>query len=322
MPLRHATLHQLRIFAVLARHLNMTRAAEELHLTPAALSIQVKQLAEAIGAPLHEQIGKRLFLTEAGRLADAASRDVLERLDRLVTELAETRGLERGSLRLSMVSTAKYLVPRLLGEFCRAHPGIEVALEIINRDEILARFAQNYDDLYIMGRVPEGLGAVVQTFMDNPLVMLAPAGHPLAGSGTIDPARLAGENFILREEGSGTRLAAEHFFSTHGLRPRVRMTLGSNEAVKQSVAGGLGLAVLSEHTLALDVASGAFAILDVEGFPLLRHWYAAYPTGKHLSTVARAFLEHLTAAGAAQAAGARDQGPGKIRGLGAATGSG
>ena len=306
MPLRHATLHQLRIFPVLARHLNMTRAAEELHLTPAALSIQVKQLAESVGLPLHEQIGKRLFLTEAGRLVDAASRDILSRLDQLAADLAETQGLERGSLRLSMVSTAKYLVPRLLGEFCRAHPGIEVALEVINRDEILDRLVRNQDDLYIMGRVPEGLSVVVQTFMDNPLVMLAPAGHPLAGSRAIEPAQLAGESFILREQGSGTRLAAERFFASHGLRPRVRMTLGSNEAVKQSVAGGLGLAVLSEHTLALDAACGAFTILDVEGFPLLRHWYAVYPTGKQLSTVTRTFLEHLAAAGAAQAAGAHN----------------
>ncbi|WP_295581746.1 LysR family transcriptional regulator [uncultured Lamprocystis sp.] len=309
MTLRHATLHQLRSFPVLARHLNMTRAAEELHLTPAALSIQVKQLAEAVGLPLHEQIGKRLFLTEAGRLVDAASRDILSRLAQLATDLAETQGLERGCLRVSMVSTAKYLVPRLLGEFCRVHPGIEVALEVINRDEILDRLVRNQDDLYIMGRVPEGLSVVVQTFMDNPLVMLAPADHPLAGLRAVDPARLEGENFILREQGSGTRLAAEDFFASHRLRPRVRMTLGSNEAVKQSVAGGLGLAVLSEHTLALDVASGAFAILDVQGFPLLRHWYAVYPMGKQLSTVSRTFLEHLAAAGAAQAAGARNYGP-------------
>jgi len=309
MTLRHATLHQLRSFPVLARHLNMTRAAEELHLTPAALSVQVKQLTEAVGLPLHEQIGKRLFLTEAGRLVDAASRDILSRLAQLATDLAETQGLERGSLRVSMVSTAKYLVPRLLGEFCRAHPGIEVALEVINRDEILDRLVRNQDDLYIMGRVPEGLSVVVQTFMDNPLVMLAPADHPLAGLRAVDPARLEGENFILREQGSGTRLAAEDFFASHRLRPRVRMTLGSNEAVKQSVAGGLGLSVLSEHTLALDVASGAFAILDVQGFPLLRHWYAVYPTGKQLSTVSRTFLEHLTAAGAAQAAAAHDHGP-------------
>ncbi len=306
MPLRHATLHQLRIFPVLARHLNMTRAAEELHLTPAALSIQVKQLAESVGLPLHEQIGKRLFLTEAGRLVDAASRDILSRLDQLAADLAETQGLERGSLRLSMVSTAKYLVPRLLGEFCRAHPGIEVALEVINRDEILDRLVRNQDDLYIMGRVPEGLSVVVQTFMDNPLVMLAPAGHPLAGLHAVDPAQLEGENFIMREQGSGTRLAAEHFFASHGLHPRVRMTLGSNEAVKQSVAGGLGLAVLSEHTLALDAACGAFTVLDVEGFPLLRHWYAVYPTGKQLSTVTRTFLEHLAAAGAAHAARAHN----------------
>lgn len=300
--LRQITLHQLKIFTALARHLNMTRAAETLHMTPAALSIQIKQLAEAMGTPLHEQIGKRLFLTDAGQLVDAASRDVFERLERLAADLAEEKGLERGSLRVSIITTAKYFVPRMLGEFCKRHPGIEVALEVANRDEIIARLARNLDHLYIMGQAPDNLAVVAVPFMENPLVLVAPADHPLAAQRDIDPACLAGELFIAREPGSGTRLAAERFFAARGIQPRVRMTLGSNEAVKQAVAGGLGLAVLSRHTLTLDESSGAFAVLDVRGFPLLRQWYAIYPEGKRLAPVARAFLDHIAGAGADAAA--------------------
>jgi DNA-binding transcriptional LysR family regulator len=297
MSLRHATLHQLKIFTALARQLNMTRAAEELHMTPPALSIQIKQLSEHVGIPLHEQIGKRLFLTEAGWLVEAASRDIFERLDRLAMDLAKAQGLERGSLKLSIITTATYFVPRLLGDFCKQHPSIEVTMEVDNRDRVLERLKQNLDDLYIMGQAPENLNVTALPFMENPLVVLAPANHPLASERNIDPARLAGELFILREPGSGTRLATERFFEKHGVRLTVRMTLGSNEAVKQSVAGGLGLAVLSRHTLALDAASGAFAVLDVRGFPLLRQWYAVYPAGKQISPITRAFIDYIAAEG-------------------------
>ncbi|MGM0595044.1 MAG: LysR substrate-binding domain-containing protein [Pseudomonadota bacterium] len=294
---RRLTLHQLAIFAVLARHESMTRAAEELHMTTPALSIQVKQMAESLGAPLHEQIGRRLYLTEAGRRVEAAARDVLQRLDELGEELDELRGLERGRLRLAIITTAKYFVPRLLGEFCRAHPGIEVALEVSNRDHCINRLRQNLDDLYIMGQAPQELDVEAVPFMQNPLVVIAPADHPLAGERAIPPSRLAGEPFIMREQGSGTRLAAEQFFAGQGVTLRPRMTLGSNEAVKQAVAGGLGLAVLSQHTLALDETSGAFAMLDVQGFPLIREWFAIHPRGKRVSLATEAFLQHIIAQG-------------------------
>ena len=292
----------------LARHLNMTRAAEELHMTPAALSIQVKQLSKALDTPLHEQVGKRLFLTAAGRLVEAASRDVFDRLDALEVALAETRGLERGSLRLSIVTTAEYFVPRILGAFCKLHPGIEVSLEVDNRDRLLDRLTRNLDDLYIMGNTPEHLDVVSLPFMMNPLVIVAPAGHPLASERDIRPSRLTGEPFIMREPGSGTRLTAERFFTQHGVNLAVRMALGSNEAIKQAVAGEMGLAVLSLHTLSLDVASGAFAVLDVQGFPLMRQWYAVYPTGKRVSPVTRAFLGYVEQEGAHSAGrGSREE---------------
>lgn len=290
---RRLTLHQLAIFTELARHRNMTRAAREMHMSTPALSIQIKQMAEAIGMPLHEQVGRQLFLTEAGQRVAVAARDVLERLQGLSSELAELQGLERGALRLSIITTAKYFLPRLLGDFCRQHSGIEVELEVLNRDQCLIRLHQNLDDLYILGQTPADLDVVSIPFMENPLVVIAPAGHRLATQSGISPQELAGEPFIMREQGSGTRLATERFFDRHKVQLKTRMTLGSNEAVKQAVAGGLGVAVLSRHTLTLDTASGAFVILDVQGFPLLRQWNAVYPKGKHLSTVTRVFLDYL-----------------------------
>ena len=262
-----------------------------------ALSIQIKKMSEMFGMPLHEQVGKRLYLTEAGQRVAQAARDVLERLEGLSTELAQLQGLERGSLRLSIITTAKYFVPRLLGEFYRQHPGIEVALEVLNRDQCLTRLRQNIDDLYIMGQVPDSLDVTAVPFMENPLVVIAPTGHPLEGKKSISPKRLVNEHFIMREQGSGTRLAAERFFESKKVNIKTRMTLGSNEAVKQAVAGGLGLAVVSKHTLSLDASSGVFALLDVKGFPLLRQWYAVYPKGKRQSKVTEAFLQHLVAEG-------------------------
>lgn len=287
------SLHQLQIFPVLARHQNMTRAAAELNMTTPALSIQIKNLARAVGLPLHEQVGRQLYLTDAGRIVEAAANDVLRRLDAMDGELAELQGLAHGTLRISAVTTTKYFVPRLLGEFCRDHPGIHVELELINREHCLERLHDNRDDLYILGDVTADLDVHAVRFMVNPLVVFAPPDHPLAGRQNIPLDALADQPFIMREAGSGTRLNTEAYFRRHGVNLTTRMTLGSNEAVKQAVAAGLGVAVLSQHTLSLDEASGAVAVLDVEGFPLLRQWSAVFPKGRKVSPAAAAFLVHL-----------------------------
>jgi len=164
---------------------------------------------------------------------------------------------------------------------------------VSNRERILERLADNQDDLYILGQPPEEVDAVAEPFLDNPLVVLAPANHPLVGRKKIPLARLTEEPFLLREPGSGTRKALERLFADHGLSIRVRMELGSNEAIKQAIVGGLGVSVLSRHTLALDAPLGQLAILDVVGFPIERQWYVAYPAGKQLSIVARTFLDYL-----------------------------
>lgn len=287
---------QLQIFEAVARHLSYTRAAEELYLTQPAVFTQTKQLEQSVGLPLLERIGKRLHLTAAGREVLAAGRETIDTLERLEMRLADMQGLKRGRLRIAMVTTAKYLLPRLLGEFCAHHPGIEVELIVTNREKLLARIADNEDDLAILGAPPEAMDVVATAIADNPLAVLARHDHPLAGKKGIPPERVAEEPFILREKGSGTRLATERHFAELGCKLKVRMELGSNEAIKQAIVGGLGISVLSLHTLALEGAEGLLQPLDIKGFPLNRKWYVAYPQGKHLSAVAKAFLDHLLAA--------------------------
>ena len=291
--IRNATLRQLKVFEAVARNLNFTRAAEELHTTQPTVSIQLKQLTDLVGQPLIEQTGKRLSLTFAGEELLKVCRDIFDGLSRYEMLLANMRGVKAGRLKLSVISTAKYFVPRLLGLFCQRYPGIDVSLNVENREHLLQRMAENMDDIYVLGRPPEHMGVEVEPFLENPMVVLAARNHPLADVKNISPKRLAEEQFLMREAGSGTRLSAEKFFAEHGVKLKVRMELGSNEAIKHAVAGGLGIAVLSAHTLALDRNEGELAVLDVEGFPIRRHWYLAYSKEKPLSILAQTFLEFM-----------------------------
>lgn len=293
MNLRHATLHQLRIFHAVAQHNSFARAAEAMHLSPPTLSLQVKQLSETVGQPLFEQLGKKIYLTAAGRTLAEACADMEARMERLSQDLEALQGIERGSLKLAILTTVKYTVPKLLGGFCAAHPGIDVAMVVGNRENLLQRLAGNLDDLCIMGQPPEQMDLVSEPFADNPLVVVAPPDHPLVGKRRIAARRLANEPFILREPGSGTRLTAENYFASHGVSLRNRLEVGSNEAIKQTVAGGLGLAVLSSHTLVSELALGELVQLDVQGFPLIRRWHVVYPRGKRLSAAALAFKDWL-----------------------------
>ena len=291
--MRRMTFRQMEVFEAIARLGSFTRAAEELFLTQPTASMQIKRLSDTVGQPLFEQVGKRVYLTDVGRELHATCREIFDRLDRFEMTVADMRGLKKGRLRLAVVTTAKYFAPRLVGPFYDLYPGIDVALKVTNRERILERLADNLDDLYILGQPPEDLDAEYLPFLENPLVILAAANHPLAKRRRIPLARIAEEPFLMREPGSGTRMALERLFEQHRLKIKVRMELGSNEAIKQAIIGGLGISVLSQHALALDGASGPFTILDAQCFPIQRHWYVAYPRGRQLSVVARAFLDYL-----------------------------
>ena len=286
------TFHQLRLLLAVSREGSVSRAAQRLHLTQPTLSAQLRQLAEQVGLPLFERVGRRLHLTAAGRVVLDTANRVEQELERLDETLAELRGDVVGRLRLAVVSTAETFIPRLLGDFRRERPAVEVSLVVLNRDAVIRRLADNLDDLYIMSRPPQAPPVVATPFLSNPLVVVASAEHPLAGRETLQIEALAAEEFVLREPGSGTRQAAEHFFAAHGLALRPRLELGSNEAVKQAVAGGLGLSLLSAHALAHAVDEG-IAVLRVEGTPLPTQWQVVYPAGKRLSPLASAFLEFL-----------------------------
>ena len=291
--MRHSTLRQLEVFEAIARLKSFTRAAEELFLTQPTVSMQIKKLTDDIGLPLFEQVGKKIYLTDAGKELYQTCQGIFEHFSRFEMIASDMKGLKSGKLRLAVVTTAKYFTPRLLGMFCQKYPGIEVTLKVANREHVLERLTNNQDDLYILGQIPDAVDAVAEVFLDNLLVVLASADHPLAQEKSITLERICNEPFIMREPGSGTRMVTERFFSEHGKKLKVRMELGSNEAIKQAIIGGLGVAVLSRHTLALDAPMGQFAELDVEGFPIERHWYFAYPTGKQLSVVTQAFLAYL-----------------------------
>lgn len=289
--MNQATLHQLKVFEAAARHGSFTRAAEELFLTQPTVSMQIKQLTKSVGLPLFEQVGKRLYLTEAGRELYATCRQIFDTIAQFEMKVADLKGLKQGQLRLAVITTAKYFIPRLLGPFCQLYPGIEISLQVTNHEGILERMTNNMDDLYIMSQVPEHLDVSYQQFLENPLVVLAPINHPLAKEKNIPIQRLADEPFIMREPGSGTRRAVQQLFDQHGVTVKVKLELGSNEAIKHAIAGGLGISVLSRHTLLPD--SGDLTILDVEHFPIKRDWYMVYPSGKQLSIVARTYFEYL-----------------------------
>lgn len=291
--IRQLTLHQLRIYQEVARCLSITRAAENLHLTQPTVSIQMKQLAEHVGVPLLEQVGKRLYLTEAGHELLGVCRQMFEDLAKFEMLVSDLQGVKAGQLRLGVITTAKYFIPRLLGAFCERYPGVDVVMKVTNRQRLLQRMDDNEDDLYVLGEPPDHGDLWVERFMVNPMLVIAPRTHVLAGQQAIPVTRLAEERFLMREEGSGTRRAMEGFFDDHGCAIRVRMELGSNEAIKQAVAGGLGLAVLSAHTLALEKNADELAVLDVEGFPLIRYWHVMHPRAKRLSVVASAFRDFL-----------------------------
>ena len=291
--IRHVTLRQMQIFEAVVRLGSYTRAAEELHLTQPTVSMQVKKLTETIGYPLLEKVGNHLHTTAVGDAVYESAQAILGNIMSLGESTAALEGVIKGPLKIAVITTAKYFMPHLLGVFIQQHPEVEPMLKVTNRSRVLERLRSNEDDLLIMGQVPEELPVTAHPFVDNELVVVAHVEHPLTQCSNITLEQLQKERFLVREAGSGTRLAIERLFAEQGMQVNPYMELGSSEAIKQGVMAGLGISVLSRHNLRLELAHHHIAVLDVKGFPLYYRWYAVHLKNKKLSLTARSFLDFL-----------------------------
>lgn len=270
-----------------------------LHLSQPAVSMQIKQLEENLGLPLFEQLGKKIYLTDAGHEFYNYSQEISRLLDEAGEVLEGLKGVRGGRLAVSVASTANYFATRLLADFSHQYGDITISLDVTNRRGLLDQLVNNETDLVIMGKPPDDLGLVTEPFMDNPLVVIAPPDHELAPEKAIPMERLQQETFVVREPGSGTRIAMERFFSESGVRLTTGMEMTSNEAIKQAVEAGLGLGIVSIHTLELELETQRLAILDADSFPILRHWYVVHREGKRLSPAAQAFHDYVLTEGPA-----------------------
>ena len=293
------TLRQMRAVAALGRHGSVTRAAGDLHVSPPAVTLQIKAIEDQLGVPLVERSTGGMALTAAGRIVAEAAARVEAVLRETEAGIAALSGAERGAVHVGIISTAKYYAPRALAAFAAAHPGIELKLTVGNRDEIIAGLAQHDVDLAIMGRPPTDMKVIADLIGDHPHVVIAPPGHRLAGRRDIQPAELNDEVLLVREAGSGTRRLMEDYAAAAGISPRIGMQIGSNETIKQAVMAGLGIAFLSAHTVDAELRDGRLLRLDIRGTPVVRQWYAVHLAERTTMPASATLLGFLRENGAA-----------------------
>lgn len=289
------SVRQMRLFMALADTGSVTAAARACHVTQPTASMQLREITDAVGVPLYEVISRRVHLTDAGHDLARTARSIADEWEAFGQRIDAVKGLARGRLKVAVVSTAKYFVPRLLGTFCARYPDIDIALEVLNRDGVLARLRDNLDDLCIMSMPPTDIDIEDQVFMPNPLVVIAASSHSLVSRRKLSIDDLSRFRFILRERGSGTRMAVDAHFRRYHFKPDVRLELGSNEAIREAVAANLGLAVVSRHALQAKAADYGVAVLKVAGFPVESNWHVVHRKGKQLSPIATVFRAHLLA---------------------------
>ncbi len=288
----NVSFRQLRLFKALAETGSVTAAARIMHVTQPTASMQLKELSNSIGMPLFEFVGKKIYLTEAGKTLALSAQSISQEWESLEQNIAAIKGLKTGTLRIAVVSTAKYFIPSLVGNFSSNYPDVDIALEVLNRDAVVARLEKNMDDMAIMTKPPEHLEIEDEVFLDNPLVCIAPKNHPLKNK-EIGVKELENEYFVMREIGSGTRMSCDLFFKDKKFSPKIRLTLGSNEAIKQSVSSGLGLSIVSIHSLTEYDLRETVCILKVKDFPIKSQWHIVTAKGKRLSPIAKIFHDQL-----------------------------
>lgn len=297
--MKNATLRQLKVFESVARNLSFSRAAEELHLTQPAVSIQVKKLEDHAGLPLFEQLGKKIHLTPAGVEMLHSSRLIIQQFKEVEEAMTQFKGVSGGKLNVAVISAGDYFFPRLLVEFARRHSGVTLNFGVCNREELLDQLANNVTDLAIMVRPPLDMDTVSEPFAPHPYVIVAPPDHPLASKRRIPVSRLAREPFVVREKGSDTWNSMEEGFRGHLADLNIAMEIKSTETIKQALIAGMGVSFLSAHTVSRELQAGSLAVLDVQGFPLMLHWYVVHRKHKRLPPVAQAFKSFLLNDGAA-----------------------
>jgi LysR family transcriptional regulator, low CO2-responsive transcriptional regulator len=295
--MKNLTLRQIRVFTEVAKRLSFVRAAEALHLTPPAVTMQVKELETEVGLPLFDRQGRAVALTSAGEYLLVYARRVLANLKDAEDAMARLKRVETGVLDIGLVSTAKYFVPRLLARFREQHAGVDVRLHVSpNREQLIALLRDNEIDLAVMGRPPKEMATRAEPFAAHPHVFVAPPGHELLQTARPSVAALAQHALIAREAASGTRALMDKFFADHHVVPRLAMEMPSNESIKQAVMAGMGLSFLSLHTMELELSCGLIKIVHVEHSPVVRTWNIVHMQSKILSPAAEALryfmLEH------------------------------
>ena len=287
------TFKQLRLFLALAQTESVTKAARMMHITQPTASMQLKDMTENIGSPLFEVISKKIHLTALGKEFEKTARETIDRWETFEQHVTQMKGLTKGRLRVAVVSTAKYFIPKLLGSFCSKYPEVDISLEILNRDGVIKRVEDNSDDLYVMSKPPMHIDLEDQILMPNPLCMIAYKDHPLASKKNLRLQDLKHERFILREMGSGTRMSVDMHFKQKKFTPSLLLELGNNEAIKKAVASHLGVAVISIHALDQFDYDNEISVLKLQDFPINSQWHLVYLKGKQLSPIAKAFYNHV-----------------------------
>lgn len=295
--MKNATLRQLKVFEAVARNLSFSRAAEELHLTQPAVSIQVGKLEDHAGLPLFEQLGKKIHLTPAGVEMLHSSRIIIQQFKEVEDAMAQFKGISGGKLNVTVISAGDYFFPRLLVEFARRHSGVSLDFGVCNREELLNQLTDNLTDLAVMVRPPLDMDTVSEPFAPHPYVVVAAPDHPLASKKRIPLSRLASEPFVVREKGSDTWNSMEEGFGAHLADLNIAMEIKSTETIKQAVIAGMGVSFLSAHTISRELQVGSLTVLDVQGFPLMLHWYVVHRRNKRLTPVAQAFRDFLMSDG-------------------------
>jgi LysR family transcriptional regulator, low CO2-responsive transcriptional regulator len=296
-PLKDPTLKQLRLLLAAARGGSFAAAAEACHVTPPAVTMQMRQLEDEAGLPLFERDGRHFALTAAGKELLACAEKIEAVLADCAAGIAQLKSLASGRVTVGVVSTAKYFAPQMLAAFARSHPGIDIELIIGNREDTIAAFKAGRLDVAVMGRPPEGVAVESALIGEHPQVLIAPPDHPLAKRHNIPPRALADETVLMREPGSGTRQIAERFLEKYRIKPHIGMEIGSNETIKQAVIAGLGIAFISAHTIASEIEDGRLKVLDVVGLPEIRQWFVVRPAAKRLMPAAGALRDFLVAEG-------------------------